>query len=167
MCRKILLGFFLMAGHASLAQDSALYAHSRICMNIYEKIKKTKKKIKKEKIIKETGAGEAQVIYSPTYILLQTSKGADTIFLSAINDSFRGLSRKAVYIYYNNDSEMMELSFYDKAGVKKCKKKIIKFTKKKKEKKKKKKIFLKKKGGHYKRKTLEKIGMGTLYYGIL
>ncbi|PGH39201.1 MAG: hypothetical protein CRN43_10555, partial [Candidatus Nephrothrix sp. EaCA] len=67
----------------------------RICMNIYEKIKKTKKKIKKEKIIKETGAGEAQVIYSPTYILLQTSKGADTIFLSAINDSFRGLSRKA------------------------------------------------------------------------
>jgi len=149
MCRKILLGLFLMAGHASLAQDSALYAHSRICMNIYEKIKKTKKKIKKEKIIKETGAGEAQVIYSPTYILLQTSKGADTIFLSAINDSFRGLSRKAVYIYYNNDSEMMELSFYDKAGVKKCKR------------------FLIENGGHYKRKTLEKIGMGTLYYGIL
>src|SRR6218665_2383765 len=85
---KYMVGLaFLLAGHAAAAQDWATYTHIRIHTRAYEKANKKikKKKIKKKEIRETAGQGEAQITYSPAYLRIQTSKGADTVFLASIN----------------------------------------------------------------------------------
>ncbi|PGH39739.1 MAG: hypothetical protein CRN43_07300, partial [Candidatus Nephrothrix sp. EaCA] len=132
-------------GHAAAAQDWATYTHIRIHTRAYEK---ANKKIKKKEIRETAGQGEAQITYSPAYLRIQTSKGADTVFLSSINKATSDLYGNIVYIAYNNRSEEMTLFFYDRREAAACKK------------------FMRENGGNYKRRTLAKIG-GVILEGAI
>src|SRR6218665_203831 len=134
---KYMVGLaFLLAGDAAAAQDWATYTHIRIHTRAYEK---ANKKIKKKEIRETAGQGEAQITYSPAYLRIQTSKGADTVFLASINTATSNIFERTIYIAYNNNSEMMELFFYDRRDAAKCKK------------------FMRENGGNYKRETVVKI----------
>lgn len=128
---------FLATGLVAPAQepDSVVYSHIRIHTRMDE-IKNKKKKVEWEEV---AGGGKAQLVYSPTHLLLKTSKGADTVFLSSVNETVRMAFEKTICITYNNHSEVMSLYFVDETSVKKCKK------------------FMQENGGYFRKKTVPKI----------
>lgn len=137
MCYKIFLVCVLATGHAAMAQEPDSVVYSHICVHTrIDEIKNKKKKVEWEEI---AGGGKAQLIYSPTYLLLKTSKGADTVFLSSVNETMRSVFGKIISISYNNHSEVMSLCFVDKTSVKKCKQ------------------FMQENGGHFRKETVSKI----------